>query len=41
MNISQDIESNVIYGYLSDLGVRLSKTALKSVILAPEVKSWP
>ena len=41
MNISQDIESNVFYGYLSDLGVRLSKTALKTIIFAQEVKSWP
>ena len=41
MNISQDIESNVIYGYLSDLGVRLSKKAIKSLILATEVSSWP
>ncbi len=37
MNISLDIEKNVILEYLSDLGVHLSKTALKSLILAPEV----
>ncbi len=41
MNISQDIESNVIYEYLSDLGMHLSKTALKSFLFAPEVSSWP